>query len=64
MGSISKRLVVLGSTGSVGTQTLDVVRAFPANFNVVGLVARRSLGLLKVHVEEFHPEFISFQGTP
>ena len=64
MGSTSKRLVVLGSTGSVGTQTLDVVRAFPANFNVVGLAALRSLGLLKEQVEEFHPEFISCQGTP
>jgi len=63
MGSTSKRLVVLGSTGSVGTQTLDIVRAFPANFNVVGLAARRSLGLLKEQVEEFHPEFISCQGT-
>ncbi len=64
MGITSKRLVVLGSTGSVGTQTLDIVRAFPANFNVIGLAARRSLDLLKEQVKEFHPEFISCQGTP
>ena len=43
---------------------MDIVRAFPANFNVIGLAARRSLDLLKEQVKEFHPEFISCQGTP
>lgn len=63
MGNTSKRLVVLGSTGSVGTQTLDIVRTFPANFDVVGLAARRSLDLLRAQVEEFHPNFVSCEGT-
>ena len=38
-----KGLAILGSTGSVGTQTLDVVRQYPDAFRVVGLAARRSL---------------------
>ena len=36
-----KRLVILGSTGSIGTQTLDVVGQFPDRFEVVGLAASR-----------------------
>lgn len=43
---------------------MDIVRSFPANFKVVGLAARRSLGLLQEQVEEFRPNFVSCQGTP
>ena len=50
-----KGLVILGSTGSIGRQTLDVVRAFPSEFRVVGLAAGRNLGLLKDQIEEFRP---------
>ena len=50
-------LVVLGSTGSIGRQTLDVVRAFPDEFEVIGLAAGRNLDLLKSQVEEFNPRF-------
>ena len=53
-----KRLSILGSTGSIGTQTLDVVRTFPDRFQVVGLSAGRNLGLLKLQVREFLPDFI------
>ena len=48
-------LVILGSTGSIGRQTLDVVRAFPEEFRVVGLAAGRNLELLAAQVEEFKP---------
>ena len=58
-----KGLVVLGSTGSIGTQTLDVVRSFPNDFRVVGLAARRSVALLEAQVKEFQPKLISFEGT-
>lgn len=58
-----KGLVVLGSTGSVGVQTLDIARAFPDEFRVVGLAARRSLLPLKTQIEEFQPRYISFEGT-
>ena len=58
-----KGLVVLGSTGSVGVQTLDIARAFPEEFRVVGLAARRSFLPLKTQVEEFQPKYVSFEGT-
>ena len=50
-----KGLVVLGSTGSIGRQTLDVVRAFRDEFQVVGLAAGLNLELLASQIEEFKP---------
>lgn len=63
MADTVRGLAVLGSTGSVGTQTLDVVRTFPRALKVVGLAARRSLGLLEAQVREFKPRLVSCQGT-
>lgn len=48
-----KRLVVLGSTGSIGQQTLDVVRRLPDRFQVVGLCAHNNLTLLEAQAEAF-----------
>ncbi len=48
-----KRIVILGSTGSIGRQTLDVVKAYPERFEVVGLAAGSRIDLLKKQVEEF-----------
>ena len=56
-------IAVLGSTGSVGTQTLDIVRKFPDDFRVVGLAAHRSLDILSEQVREFRPRLISCGGT-
>ena len=50
-----KGLVILGSTGSIGRQTLDIVRAFPNEFRVVGLAAGLNLELLREQIEEFRP---------
>jgi 1-deoxy-D-xylulose-5-phosphate reductoisomerase len=50
-----KKIVVLGSTGSIGRQTLDVVRAFRDEFEVVGLAAGNNHALLKQQVQEFRP---------
>ena len=51
-------VVVLGSTGSIGTQALDIVRAAPERFRVVGLVAGGSNpGLFDQQVAEFSPAF-------
>lgn len=50
-----KNLVILGSTGSIGTQTLDVVREHPDLFHVSVLVANRSDELLEKQIEEFQP---------
>lgn len=53
----SKRIVVLGSTGSIGTQTLEVCRW--RGYKVVGLAAGRNLELLSSQIEEFQPEVVS-----
>ena len=48
-----KRVVILGSTGSIGTQTLDVIRQFPSEFQIVGLAAARNQKLLAEQAAEF-----------
>ena len=53
-----KKLVVLGSTGSIGQQTLDIARAFPDVFQVVGLAAGTNTDLLQTQVHEFQPEMV------
>ena len=55
-----KRIVVLGCTGSIGRQTLDIVRSFPDDFEVVGLAAGNNIGLFKDQVEEFKPRPVSY----
>ena len=53
-----KRIVILGSTGSIGRQTLDIVRAFPEEFEVVGLSAGNNTGLLREQMAEFRPRHV------
>ena len=52
-------VAVLGSTGSIGTQTLDVVAARPAEFDVVALGAARSVDLLVEQARVFDPEVVA-----
>ena len=54
----TKRIAILGSTGSIGTQTLDVVRAYPERYEVYAICANRSLDLLVKQAREFHPEVV------
>jgi 1-deoxy-D-xylulose-5-phosphate reductoisomerase len=58
------RLAILGSTGSIGRQTLDIVRAFPGRFRVLALAARQNTELLARQVTEFEPAVIYHQGAP
>ena len=58
-----KRVIVLGSTGSIGTSTLDVIRDFPDQFKVVGLSARSRVDLLSTQAEEFKPEFVCISDS-
>jgi 1-deoxy-D-xylulose-5-phosphate reductoisomerase len=51
-----KRIAILGSTGSIGTQALDVIAAHPDRFVVVGLAAGRNLELLREQFSRFTPE--------
>ena len=50
-----KNIVILGSTGSIGTNTLDIVRRMPDQFRVVGLTAATNGETLKTQIREFHP---------
>lgn len=50
-----KRIVLLGSTGSIGRQTLDVIRNLPGEFKVTGLAAGENWSLLAKQVREFQP---------
>jgi 1-deoxy-D-xylulose-5-phosphate reductoisomerase len=52
-----KRIAVLGSTGSIGRQTLEVVRWHPDEFKIVALVAARPSADFQKQVEEFRPRF-------
>ena len=42
-----KKLAILGSTGSIGTQVLDIVRKFPREFKVIGMTAHANTPLFK-----------------
>ncbi len=55
-----RALTILGSTGSVGTQALDVVRRNPDRFRVVGLAAHTNQELLVGQVREFLPPYVAF----
>ena len=54
-----KTLSILGSSGSIGTSTLEVVRSHPERFRVAALAAGNNVGLLKEQIEEFAPRFVS-----
>ncbi|MCR5350141.1 MAG: 1-deoxy-D-xylulose-5-phosphate reductoisomerase [Acholeplasmatales bacterium] len=56
-----KNLYIVGALGSIGMQTLDIVRNNPNEFRVIGLSLGRNLELGKKIVEEFKPEIISFR---
>ena len=53
-----KELAILGSTGSIGTQTLDVVRNYPDRYGVYAICANRSIDKLIEQAKEFHPEVV------
>lgn len=57
-----KRLVVLGSTGSVGRQVLDVVRQNPDNFTILGLSNGNNSKLLSKQILEFSPKYVNTLG--
>lgn len=54
-----KSLSILGSTGSIGTQTLDIVRENPDEFKVVALSTNKNIELLKKQIEDFRPELVA-----
>ena len=54
-------LAVIGSTGSIGRQTLDVVRSLPDRFRVIGLAAGNNVTVLEQQLREFRPRVVSIQ---
>ena len=54
-----KRITILGSTGSIGTQTLDVVRKNKDKFQVVAISANSSIDLLLEQIMEFSPKYVA-----
>jgi len=54
-----KRIVILGSTGSIGASTLDVVSKFPDRFQVVGLAARSNAQILEDQIRTFQPKVVA-----
>lgn len=54
-----KRISILGSTGSIGTQTLDICRQFPGKFKPVALAAGKNVELLLEQIKEFTPQMIA-----
>ena len=57
-----KKIAILGSTGSIGTQTLDVIRQNPELFKVTALTCGSNAELLAEQIEEFRPEFAVTAG--
>jgi len=62
MGNALKQVAVLGSTGSIGRQTLEVISAFPHRFRIIGLAAGKNYDLLARQISQFKPRFVHFQG--
>lgn len=58
-----KGICLLGSTGSIGTQTLSILAENPGKFRLVSLSAGKNISLLKEQIRTFRPEFVSVQ-TP
>jgi 1-deoxy-D-xylulose-5-phosphate reductoisomerase len=58
-----RRLTILGSTGSIGRQALDVVRQYPDRFEIVGLSAGRDAETLAQQATEFHPDYVALEST-
>ena len=54
-----KKIALIGSTGSIGTQTLEIVRNNPEEYKVVALACGRNLELIEAQMREFHPSFVS-----
>lgn len=54
-----KRIAVLGSTGSIGCNTLDIVARFPGKFEIVGLSTNSNIGLLYQQARRFSPKLVA-----
>ena len=58
-----KAITLLGSTGSIGTQTLDIVASHPDRFKLVGIAAGNNVELLAQQVRRFKPEIVAIRNS-
>ena len=58
-----KKIAILGSTGSIGTQTLEVVRE-NGDIEVLGLAAGSNIKMLEEQIREFHPQIFALTRRP
>lgn len=56
---MTRKISILGSTGSIGRQALEVIEALPGQFEVVGLAAGNNIELLKEQIKKFKPQMVS-----
>jgi len=59
-----KNIIILGSTGSIGTQTVEVIAKHPQLFKVIGLAANSRLDLLARQIREFSPRMVCLGDDP
>ena len=59
-----KRVAIIGSTGSIGQQALDVIRAQPDELKAIALAGNQNLGLLEKQIKEFRPRMFYSSGKP
>jgi 1-deoxy-D-xylulose-5-phosphate reductoisomerase len=57
-----RSIALLGSTGSIGVSTLDLVRRFPDRFRIFGMVAGENLKLLAAQIKEFAPQCVAIKN--
>ena len=63
--AMTRHVTILGSTGSIGRQALEVVRAHPGRFEIIGLSASSNADLLQKQAAEFNPKYIALEnGDP
>jgi 1-deoxy-D-xylulose-5-phosphate reductoisomerase len=60
---MKRRLTILGSTGSIGRQALDVARRFPERFEIIGLSAGNDARALALQAAEFGPEYLALESS-
>lgn len=56
---VKKKVVLLGSTGSIGINTLRVIENLEDRFQVIGLAARKNINLLAKQIKRFHPKVVA-----
>ena len=59
-----KRIAILGSTGSIGTQALEIIRKNPDKYEAVALSCGKNAALLQEQIREFHPQMVYCEADP